>query len=153
VHIVLTYFHQIKGPGIYVSYPDAIPGDVSENLLRFFDLELDETFFEIVLLNKKQRIINLYFELKSEWARGGKEMAMISVIMKQEYDSRTIYSFILESSRKIIKTENIFKAFYKFDDDREGTDIEIDLNFEIVKKILFECLTELISRLETRLKK
>ena len=78
MHLVLTFFHRVKGPEILISYPDAkLEEDIIEKLIRFFDLEINETFFEIVLINKKKKIINLYFEIPSDWARGKKELAML----------------------------------------------------------------------------
>ncbi len=120
--------------------------------MRFFDLDIDETFFEIVLINKKKKIINLYLEIPSEWARGKKEMVMLSILMKQEYLSRKLYSFLVEASHKILKTKNIYKAFYK-NDDYHDNDIEIDMNYEIIKQILLDCLSGLISRLESKINK
>ena len=117
MHLVLTYFNRIKGPSIYVSFPDAqLEEDIIYRLLKFFDLDINESFFEIVLINRKKRILNLYFEVHSQWARGNKEMAMLSLIMKVEYDSRLTWSFLLDAAQKIISTPRIYKAFYKFDD-------------------------------------
>ncbi|MFX1256245.1 MAG: hypothetical protein ACFFAN_00150 [Promethearchaeota archaeon] len=151
MHLVLTFFHRIQGPKIFLSYPDAkLEEDIIEKLIRFFDLDIDEPFFEIVLLNRHKKIINLYFKIPSEWARGRSEMTMLSLIMKEEYNSKLVYSFIVDASHKIMTTKNIFKAFYKDDDFRNG-DIEIDLNYEAIKNILFNCLRGLISRLEAKL--
>ena len=119
---------------------------------KFFDLEIDETFFEIILITKKKKIINFHFEIPSEWARGKKEDAMLSLIINKEYESESMYTFIVDSSYKILKTRNVFKAFYKDDDFRNDNDIEIDVTFEQIKKILFECLTSLISRIEDKIK-
>ncbi|MFX1435911.1 MAG: hypothetical protein ACFFAA_01705 [Promethearchaeota archaeon] len=76
---------------------------------------------------------------------------MLSLIMKKEYKSEDLYTFLVDSSYKILKTENVYKAFYK-DSDFHFNDIEIDLNYEIIRKILFECLTNLISRIEDKIK-
>lgn len=149
MHLVLSYFHQIKGPLIYISYPDALSSDVSNKLLRFFDLDIDETFFEIVLINQKRKIINLYFEVNSDWARGNKEMAMISLIMKKEYDSELVYGFLRDLSSRILNSPHIYKGFYKEDDFRDN-DIEIDLYYEEIKTILLDCLDQLIINLETK---
>ena len=119
---------------------------------KFFDLEIDETFFEIILITKKKKIINFHFEIPSEWARGKKEDAMLSLIINKEYESESMYAFIVDSSYKILKTRNVFKAFYKDNDFRNDNDIEIDVTFEQIKKILFECLTSLISRIEDKIK-
>jgi len=150
MHLVLTYFHNIKGPNILMSYPDIkLEQDIIEKLMRFFDLDINETFFEIILINKHKRIINLFFELPSEWARGKKQLAMLSLIMKEKYDSRMIYTFLVDAVQKIISTENVFKAFYKSDDFQDN-DIGIDLGYEAIKKVLFNCLSSLIRRLKSK---
>ena len=77
---------------------------------------------------------------------------MLSLIMKREYQSESLYAFIVDSSYKILKTENVYKAFYKNDDFRENTDIEIDLTYEQIKKILFDCISSLIMRIEEKIK-
>jgi hypothetical protein len=118
--------------------------------MRFFDLDIDEAFFEIVLINKKKKIVNLYVEIPSEWARGKKEMVMLSLIMKKEYLSELVYSFIVETSHKILKTDKVYKAFYR-EEVIPGSDIEIDLAYEAIKKILLECLSSLIKRLESKI--
>lgn len=135
-----------------LSYPDEmLEEDLINKLKKFFDLEIDETFFEIILITKKKKIINFHFEIPSEWARGKKEDAMLSLIVKKDYESESMYTFIVDSSYKILKTENVYKAFYK-DDEFHDNDIEIDVTFEQIKKILFECLTSLISRIEDKIK-
>jgi len=152
MHLILTYFHQIKGPSVLLSYPDEkLEENVIHKLIKFFDLEIDETFFEIVLITKKKKIINFNFEIESPWARGNKEFVMLSLIMKREYESEQFYAFIVDASYKIIKTEKAYKAFYKGDDFRDN-DIEIDLTYEQIKKILFNCLKSLISRIEDRIR-
>ncbi len=152
MHLVLSYFDGILGPSVLLSYPDEIlERNLINKLKKFFDLEIDETFFEIVLITKKKRIVNFHFEIPSEWARGKKEFAMLSLIMKLEYNSEDLYTFLVESSYKILKTENVYKAFYKFDEFRDN-DIEIDLNYEIIRKILFNCLKSLILRIEDKIK-
>lgn len=150
MHLVLTYFNRIKGPSIFLSFPDAqLEEDIIHRLMKFFDLDINETFFEIVLINRKKRILNLYFEVHSEWARGNREMAMLSLIMKIEYDSRLTWSFLVDATHKIISTPKIYKAFYKFDDFRED-DIEIDICYETIKNELLNCLSSLIDRMESR---
>jgi hypothetical protein len=152
MHLVLTYFNQIKGPSVFLSYPEVkLEEDIINNLIKFFDLEINETFFEIVLITRKKKVINFHFEIPSEWARGKQEDAMLSLIMKKEYESELVYTFIVDASYKILKTENVYKAFYKNDEFRDN-DIEIDLNYEIIKRILFNCVKSLIARIEDKIK-
>ena len=150
---MLTFFHQIQGPSVLLSYPnEKLEEEIIKSLIKFFDLEIsNETFFEIVLITKKKKIINFHFEIESEWARGNKEFAMLSLIMNKEYESEQFFAFLVDASYKILKTENVYKAFYK-DSDFHYNDIEIDLNYEIIRKILFNCLTCLISRIEDKIK-
>jgi hypothetical protein len=137
---------------VLLSYPEEkLEENLINKLKKFFDLEIDETFFEIVLITKKKRIVNFHFEIPSEWARGKKEFAMLSLIMKIEYNSEDLYAFLVDSSHKILKTENVYKVFYK-DDDFYFNDIQIDLAYEIIRKILFDCLASLISRIEDKIK-
>jgi len=153
MHLVLTFFHQIKGPSVYLSYPEVkLEEDIINSLIKFFDLEINETFFEIVLITKKKKIINLHFQIPSQWARGKKEFVMLSLLMKKEYESVQFYSFLVDASYRILNTDNVYKAFYKFDDFRDDNDIEIDLTYEQIKKILINCLTSLISRIEDKIK-
>ena len=57
MHLVLTFFHQINGPSVLLSYPDEkLEENIIHKLIKFFDLEIDETFFEIVLITKKKKL-------------------------------------------------------------------------------------------------
>ncbi|MBY9007601.1 MAG: hypothetical protein KGD63_12695 [Candidatus Lokiarchaeota archaeon] len=153
MHLVLTYFDRLKGPSIFLSFPEVkLEEDIINKLIKFFDLDINETFFEIVLINKNKKIINLYIEIPSEWARGKKEMVMLSLIMKKSYPSELLYAFIVETSHKILKTDNVFKAFYK-DDDNYNNNIEVFLAHEQIRLILFDSLTALILRMESKKKK
>ncbi|MFX1279775.1 MAG: hypothetical protein ACFFA3_10190 [Promethearchaeota archaeon] len=125
--------------------------DLISKLKKFFDLEIDEPFFEIVLITKKKKIINFHFEIPSEWARGKKELAMLSLIMKMEYTSENFYTFLVDASYKILKTNRVYKAFYK-NNEFYDNDIEIDLNYELIRKILFESVSSFILRIEDKIK-
>ncbi|KKL05957.1 hypothetical protein LCGC14_2600820, partial [marine sediment metagenome] len=76
---------------------------------------------------------------------------MLSLIIKKEYESEQFYAFLVDASYKILNTRQVYKAFYK-DDDFRDNDIEIDLTYEQIKKILFNCLKSLISRIEDKIK-
>ena len=151
MHLVLTYFHRIRGPEVYICFPDAnLEAKTITKLTKFFDLDMDETFFEIVLINKKKKIVNLYFEIPSKFSRGNRELVMLSLIMRLEYDSRLTWSFLVDASHKILSTPDIYKAFYKHDDFRED-DIEIDIYYEKIKTILNSSLSSLIERMGAKL--
>ena len=116
MHLVLTYFDRLRGPSIFLSYPEIeIEEDTINKLIKFFDLDINETFFEIVLINKNKKIINLYIEIPSEWARGNKEMLMVTIIFDQQTTKEiedNISSLCMEFSEKLQSNEEIFTAFY-----------------------------------------
>ncbi|MBD3256350.1 MAG: hypothetical protein GF383_14730 [Candidatus Lokiarchaeota archaeon] len=145
MHLVLTFFHRFKGPEIIFSYPLGLESEIENKIIRFFDLDLDETFFEIILINQQQRIINLYFEIYSKWARGNVEMLMLSMIVNQKFEhfNEQMYDFLRTAKKMIVETEDIYKAFYK-NDDFYDKDMEIDIYYEILKKILVESIDGLI---------
>ncbi|MFX1375699.1 MAG: hypothetical protein ACFFA0_07795 [Promethearchaeota archaeon] len=76
---------------------------------------------------------------------------MLSLIIKKDYESSQFYAFLVDSSYKIIKTKNVYKAFYK-DDEFRDNDIEIDSSYEIIRKILFNCVSSFILRIEDKMK-
>ena len=71
---------------------------------------------------------------------------MLSLIMDIKFNSRLTWSFILDSSHKIISTPAIYKAFYK-DDDFHDNDIEIDVAYETIRRLIKEALDGLIDRM------
>ena len=74
---------------------------------------------------------------------------MLSLIMKIEFDSKLTYAFLVETSRRILSTPKVYKAFYKDDDFRDVNDLEIDVSYETIKNILINSLSNLIKRMGT----
>jgi len=139
MNIVLTYFNPTLGPIIFFSIPDGISEDISKKILSFFNFELSEEFFEIVLVDENLKITNLYFEVQSGWARGGTEMVMISIIMDKEFKflkkGEFFNQILKEISKKINETNNIYKAFY-INSDLEKDDKEVNVKYDTLKEIL-----------------
>ena len=96
--LVLTHFNQIRGPEIIYSFPEAIPDDISERMKKYFDINVDETFFEINLVKENLILVNMYFEIPSDLARGGYEMTMLSVITDKEHKSKEFHDILKEWS-------------------------------------------------------
>jgi len=142
MHLILSYFHSKRGPELFLSFPDEVPEKISDKMKGFFDLDMIDPFFEVTLIEEKIKITNLYFEITSCWARGSKEMVMLSLVIEKDYKSELFYDILKEYSLKIISIVNIYKSFY----DRgflQKNDPEIDIKKKELVQILVECLDRL----------
>lgn len=128
-NVALTFFKRRSGPHLFYSYPeDALNNIEKENLEELMTLSFKERFFH----HQSSTIssINYYFEILSEWARGNKEMLMISVMLNQKISQaieEVIKSLCIDFESQISSTQNMFKALYMNElesfSDEEQTDI------------------------------
>lgn len=139
--LVLTYFNQIKGPEIIFSFPEEVPDDLGQRMKRYFDINTDETFFEINLVKENLILVNMYFEVPSNLARGGAEMIMLSVITDKEHKTEQFHEILKECSIKIVDTDGIAKCFYA-----ECGEESLEKK-ECLKEHLMNCLTRLRSEI------
>ncbi len=120
--ILLTYFDRIEGPIIFLSYPEQILKN--ENYLfiaNLMDQINSEEFFSYSFNN--YHTLNYYFEIDSHWARGNKELLMLSSVFNHQPSfetEKTIFSLCIEFSEWLKLKEEIFMAFY--------TDNKVDQN-------------------------
>ncbi|MFX1489688.1 MAG: hypothetical protein ACFFBI_11100 [Promethearchaeota archaeon] len=136
--LALLYFNPVIGPEIYFSHPGSILEKVGKKMVGFFDLDMSDKFFEVSLIEEELKITNLYFEITSCWARGNKEMLMLSVITDKNFKNELLYDTMKEYSTKIMSIVNMYKAFYSKGYLKEN-DPEIDLKIQELHKILLEC--------------
>ena len=150
MQLALLYFNTVLGPEIYFSHPGTILEKVGKKMLGFFDLDMTDNFFEVSLIEEDLKITNLYFEITSCWARGNKEMLMLSVITKKNYKSELFYNTLKDYSFKIMSIVNIYKAFYTRGYLNEE-DPEIDLKVKELEEILQQCYDNLGERLKDKI--
>ncbi len=141
MYLVLTYFHSISGPTIIFSFPEMVPKDLSNNIKSLFDVEIENPFFEFVLAKENIKIINLFFEIPSEWARGNTEMLMLSIITGKDMKSESFYEILRMASNKIMSQSNIYKSLY-LDNFPSKKDSEIEEKYEELKGIVLKLLNE-----------
>jgi len=149
MQLVLLYFNSVVGPEIFFSYPDSISDKVSKKMLGFFDLDMTDKFFEVSLIDEDLKLTNLYFEITSCWARGNKEMIMLSVIIGKDYNSELFYDTLKEYSYKMSSIVNLYKGFYTKGYLKEK-DPEIDVKREELHNILIECYNNLDAKLKEK---
>ena len=143
--LALLYFNTVIGPEIWFSHPGSIFEKVGKKMLGFFDLDMSDKFFEVSLIEEDLKITNLYFEITSCWARGNKEMLMLSVITEKDFRNELLYDSMKDYSTKIMSMVNIYKAFYPNGFLKEN-DPEIDLKVKELHEILLECYKSLEER-------
>ncbi len=145
MYLVLTYFHAIRGPKIIFSFPDMVPEGIYKSIRSLFDVDSQNPFFEFVLAEENVKIINLYFEVPSKWARGEVEMCMLSLITDTDTDSKSFYDILKDASARIMVQSNIYKSLY-VDQIYEEKDIEIKEKYEELKRILSELHNDFLEK-------
>ncbi len=112
--VALCHFHRKIGPLVFYSYPE---GMLDESLsIRIANI-MDQTFTEGFFTHSFERLnsMNYYFEIHSDWARGNKEMLMISIIFEQQTNpemERIVSTLSSEFSERLSSNEEIYTAFY-----------------------------------------
>lgn len=115
VGIVLSYFHTKIGPIPFHTFPKKIITDDQKSRICN-DLELTsgkQGFFTRTY--KDMGHFSYYFEIPSEWARGKKEMCMVSYVFKTAPTNEIINYLSLRSIKFIEKMQlhpDIYKGFY-----------------------------------------
>lgn len=86
------------------------------------------------------KIINFYFQIKSEWARGKREMVMISIVINQQISpeiEESMSSLCKRFSEAMQSEEDIFTGFYTKDIKQYEEDkARILKNESIIKKMV-----------------
>ena len=150
--ITLTFFDSKIGPMVFYSYPISnIEEDLDEKIARLMDLFITEGFmaFSFDIYHS----LNYYFEIDSNWARGGKETLLLSAIFEERVSieiEKAILTLFIEFSEWLKKEEDVFKGFYNkhsiYNKNQEHGDI-IDENSQAVRTWVegfYEAISEVI---------
>jgi hypothetical protein len=113
--IILSFFNRKKGPIVFHSYPDKalIESEIIEitqNMKQAFNQE-----FFVQHSSTVPSSLNYYFEIHSDWARGKKEMFLLSIIINKPITptlEKIIQPICLDFAIQIKNEENTFKAIY-----------------------------------------
>ena len=109
--LVLTYFDVKAGPRIFLTAPESINKDTLKNIPKLLHIH-DEGFF--VHIFKGAKSYNYDFEISSQYARGNKEILLISLLTNVEsklnvnFAEELLKNFILELNN----IEDAYKGFY-----------------------------------------
>lgn len=113
--VLLSFFHTKIGPKIFYSFPEReLDRELSERLYDNMTQQKEEEFFTQSFENVK--LLNHYFHVHSDWARGKREMLMLSIMFNQQIPPEIeewISILSKEFSDKMQSNEEIYKGFYK----------------------------------------
>ncbi len=127
--VAISYFHRKIGPIVYYSYPVLVLDEKEK--IRLADI-MDQAFEEGFFTHKFSNLysMNYYFEIPSDWARGNKEMLMLSIIVDITPDQdveQTINAWCEDFSNRLKLEPGAFKAFYEADDPQVSESDEAEM--------------------------
>lgn len=112
--VTLSYFQRKKGFTILYSYPeDVLKEEEKEKLADVIEAVVKEGFF--IYQSSIISSLNYYFEIPSDWARGNKELLMISVILDTSINKKIetiIQAICINFVSKLKINKEFFKAVY-----------------------------------------
>jgi hypothetical protein len=146
--VILSYFHAKIGPKIFYSFPKKkLDKEISARIFDIMDQPNKEEFLTQSVENLK--LLNYYFQIYSEWARGDEEMIMVSVTINQQISpeiEENIINLCKKFSERLQSNKDIYPGFhtkelYKYDDnDKE----RIRKNEFLIKNWVQELYWEII---------
>ncbi len=128
--VSLSFFKRKSGPVIYYYYPEnSLKVTEKASLADTMISASNERYF--IHQSSNLSSLNYYFEIQSDWARGNKEMLMISVILNTKI-TKSIEDIVLliciDFESELTSIKDIYKALYDKDlnsfSDEEQSDIE-----------------------------
>ena len=113
--IILSFFNRKKGPMIFHSYPEKALTEserieITQNMNQAYHRE-----FFVHYSSTIPSSLNYYFEIHSDWARGKKEMLLLSIMINKPITpilEKIIQPICLDFATQIKNEENTFKALY-----------------------------------------
>ncbi|MFX1455720.1 MAG: hypothetical protein ACFFDB_10135 [Promethearchaeota archaeon] len=140
--VAISYFHRKIGPLVFYSTPKkSLDKELASKIANIMDQQFNEGFFTHSFENLKS--MNYYFEIHSDWARGNKEMLMVSTIIDQQIlpeIEEKIAELCIEFSEQLHSNEEIYTAFYINDLNYHENEKEIIIKNEALVKALLNNL-------------
>ncbi|NVM31307.1 MAG: tetratricopeptide repeat protein [Candidatus Helarchaeota archaeon] len=130
----LNFFNTIRGPQILCYFPDNIDEDQAQQIANLLNIsELIKQKFFVYETSPQFKTVNYYFEIPSEWARGKKEMLLISMILIDEpiQQIHVFEDLLKKIATTVEKVEDAYKGFYMYDSSKDDFD-EIERIYEII---------------------
>ena len=152
--LLLSFFERRKGPSIFYSYPEsALIESEKISIIQNMDQAHKSEFF----INQSSTVpssINYYFEIPSEWARGNKEMLLIS-IMPNQIITKTLQELLqphcVDFATQLKNDENSFKGIYlnQMDNYPKNQQSEIKLYSNALKERMKKLYIQIVQTFQT----
>ena len=112
--VILSYFHARIGPSIFYSFPKTqVDEEVADRIYELMNQPKKEEF--LTQSFESLKLLNYYFQIHSDWARGNEEMLMLSIMTTQQVSpeiEETISNLGKKFSEKMQSNEDIFTGFH-----------------------------------------
>ncbi|NVM52163.1 MAG: tetratricopeptide repeat protein [Candidatus Helarchaeota archaeon] len=134
----LNFFNTIRGPQILCHFPDSLGVEKAQQIANLLNIsELIKQKFFVYETSPHFKTVNYYFEISSEWARGKKEMLLLSLILINEpIEQIHVFEELLKRiSASVAGVKDAYKGFYLYDVGKEDYDEIEEINEIICKKI------------------
>ncbi|MHA1266490.1 MAG: ADP-ribosylation factor family protein [Candidatus Helarchaeota archaeon] len=110
--VILSYFHPIYGPKVLFEIPKVFSEKQTSNVAKLIDTSFEKGYF----IHKFPDFIstNYFFEIASPWARGNKEMVLISILFNTNYEANLFMyeTPLVEFVNNFTNVEHIYQCFY-----------------------------------------
>ena len=112
--VILSYFHTRIGPSIFYSFPKTqVDEDVADRIYELMNQPKKEEF--LTQSFESLKLLNYYFQIYSDWARGNEEMLMLSIMTTQQISpeiEETISNLSKKFSENMQSNKDIFTGFH-----------------------------------------
>ena len=152
---MLSYFNKKIGPLVFYSYPyNDLEKYLKDRIANIMDQVVTEEF--VTFSFGKYISLNYYFEIDSDWARGNKEVLMLSAIFVERISmemEKAILTICIELSDWLKSKKNIFIGFYETYStnyqDKKSRDM-IDKNSLIIKSWVEEFYNAILEAVQEK---
>ncbi|OLS14632.1 MAG: ADP-ribosylation factor-like 1 [Promethearchaeota archaeon CR_4] len=115
--LILSYFDSLVGPNPFKFHPEnlkeSFKAEILQNIASHMDVHRENDLFQICYGNEKINAINLIFSIHSEWARGMREICMVTLVDVGCHNLIDTYRpYLMHFTKLINKIDNGFKGFY-----------------------------------------
>ena len=145
--IVLSYFNGTYGPKILIETPKIFSDTQTAHVAKLIDSAFEKGFF----IHKFPDMFstNYFFEVPSPWARGNRELVLISIIFSPDYkESLSIYETPLtEFVSKFLKDNEIYRCFYISEFSKLKFKDSIQIKFQEAQNLVQDLLNVLPSEM------
>ena len=115
ISLLLSFFSRRNRPSFFYSYPEkALTENEKMNIIQ----NLNQTYEDEFLINQSSSIpasFNYFFEIPSVWARGNKEILILSIITNEQITpilQELLQPLCIDFAIQLKSDENTFKGIY-----------------------------------------